>query len=164
MTQIQPFTPWDKDIQSNKEYIMMTAPVKNLTEEEVLITLRLLQLQVLLGEENRQGYWRDMVVIHRNDPRLALLDDKEKFLAMLIDCDLRDVLLTSKRCRSLFGGTVYHWRKIGRTCPVTETASAISECSSGYYGRGWIIAPHICTLRKWIIAHSNNEQIRKLKV
>ena len=79
---------------------MMTAPVKNLTEEEVLITLRLLQLQVLLGEANRQGYWRDMVVIHRDDPRLVLLDDKEKFLAMLIDCDLRVVLLTSKRCRS----------------------------------------------------------------
>lgn len=164
MTQIQPFMLWDPEILSNMEYIKMKAPIKNLTDEEVLLTLRLLQLQALLKQPNRNGYVRDVVVIHQYDPRLELLDDKEKFLAMLIDCDLRDVLLTSKRCRRLFGGTVYHWRKIGRTCPITETASAISECYSGYFGRGWVIAPHIRNLRKWIIDHSDNEQIRNLKV
>jgi len=164
MTQIQPFNPEDPEIQSNVAYILMAAPVKNLTEQEVLTTLRLLQLQVLLRQPNYNCYWTDIVVVHRNDPRLELCDDSDRFLAMLIDCDLRDVLLCTKRCRMLFGGTTYHWRKIGRTMPITDTASALSECSSGYYGRGWVIAPHICTLRKWIIEHSNNEQIRSLRV
>lgn len=164
MTQIPPFNPEDPEIQSNVAYILMTAPVKNLTEEEVKATIRLLQLQYYLRVPNRNGYVRDVVVVHRNDPRLELCDDNDRFLAMLIDCDLRDVLLGTKRCRSCFGGTVYHWRKIARKCPVTDTASALSECSSGYYGRGWIIAPHICTLRKWIINNSNNEQTRSIKV
>lgn len=164
MTQIQPFNDQDPEILlSNMEYIKMTAPIKNLTDDEVLLTLRLLQLQVLLREERRYSN-RDIVAIRRNDIRLELLDDHERFLAMLIDCDLRDVMLTSKRCRSLFGGTVYHWRKIGRTCPITAVASALSECSSGYYGRGWVIAPHIRNLRKWIIEYSDNEQIKNLKV
>ena len=164
MTPIQPFNPEDPEILSNMEYIKMKAPVKNLTDQEVLITLRLLQLQVLIRQPNRNGYYRDIVVVHKDDPRLQQLDDYDRFLAMLIDCDLRDVLLMSKRCRVLFGGTVWHWRNIGRSCPITETASAISECGSGYYGRGWVIAPHIQTLRKWIIDHSDNEQIKNLKV
>jgi len=164
MIQIPPFNPEDPEIQSNVAYILMTAPVKNLTEEEVKTTIRLLQLQYYLRVPNRNGYVRDVVVVHRNDPRLELCDDNDRFLAMLIDCDLRDVLLGTKRCRSCFGDTVYHWRRIARKCPVTDTASAISECSSGYYGRGWIIAPHIRTLRRWIINNSNNEQTRSIKV
>lgn len=165
MIQIQPFNAQDPEILSNMEYIKMKAPIKNLTDDEVLLTLRLLQLQVLLRVPNRNGWCRDVVVVHRHDPRLELLDDNDRFLAMLIDCDLRDVLLTSKRCRMLFGGTVYHWRKIGRTCPITDVASALSEFGDGgYYGRGWVIAPHIRNLRKWIIEHSDNEQIKNLKV
>lgn len=159
MTQIQPFNPEDPEIQSNVAYIMMRAPVKNLTEAEVLTTLRLLQLHVML----KDGDSRYSVCVHRNDRRLALCDDNDRFLAMLLDCDLRDVLLGTKRCRSCFGGTVYHWRRIARKCLITDTASAISECSTGYYGRGWVIAPHIQTLRKWIIENSTHQKIRKLK-
>lgn len=159
MTQIQPFNPEDPEIQSNVAYIMMRAPVKNLTEAEVLTTLRLLQLHVML----KNGDSRYSVCVHRNDLRLALCDDNDRFLAMLLDCDLRGVLLGTKRCRSCFGGTVYHWRRIARKCPITDTASAISECSTGYYGRGWVIAPHIQTLRKWIIENSTHQKIRKLK-
>lgn len=163
MTQIQPFNPEDPEIQSNVAYIMMAAPVKNLTEEEVLTTLRLLQLHAMMATHYRGC--RDEVIVHRNDKRLELCDDNDRFLAMLLDCDLRDVLLGTKRCRILFGGSVYHWRKIARKCPITDTASAISEYGDGgYYGRGWVIADHILTLRKWIIEHSDNEQIRTLKV
>lgn len=161
MTQIQPFNPEDPEIQSNVAYIMMAAPVMNLTEAEVLTTLRLLQLHVLL----KDGDSRYSVCVHRNDKRLEFCDDNDRFLAMLLDCDLRDVLLGTKRCRILFGGSVYHWRKIARKCPITDTASALSEYGDGgYYGRGWVIADHILTLRKWIIEHSDNEQIRTLKV
>ena len=146
MTQILPFNP--EGHQSEIDLIMEAAPVKNLTPDEALTTLRLLELQKFLS----QGRYNE-IVIHRNDKRLELLDDKDRFLAMLADCDRRDVLLFSGRCRSLFGGSVYHWRNIARKCPITAVASAISECGSGYYGRGWEIAPHICTLRKWIIEH-----------
>ena len=163
MTQIQPFNPENPEIRSNVAYIMMAAPVRNLTEAEVQTTLRLLQLQVLLRTEYR-GH-RDEVVVRRNDPRLELCDDGDRFLAMLLDCDLRDVLLGTKRCRSCFGGTVYHWRRIARKCPITDTASALSEYGDGgYYGRGWVIADNIRTLRKWIVGNSTNEQIRSLNV
>lgn len=145
MTQIQPFNPDDPEIKSNIEYIMQTAPVKNLTREEVSTTLRLLQLKAGLSE----GRY-NQVVVRKNDRRLELCDDNDRFLAMLADCDTRDVLLFSGRCRQLFGGTVYHWRNIARKCPVTSVASAISECGSGYYGRGWEIAPHIQTLIRYI--------------
>lgn len=158
MTQIQPFNPDDPEIKSNIEYIMQMAPVKNLTEDEVVATLRLLYLHVQLAT-NKYGE----VVIHRNDARLELCSDEDRFLAMLVDCDMRDVLLFSGRCRSLFGGSVYHWRKIARGCAITSVASAISECGAGYYGRGWEIAPHICTLRRWIVARSNNPEYDKLK-
>lgn len=157
MTQIQPFNPADPYIQRISDRILEAAPVKNLTPNEVLTTLRLLELQQFLA----QGRYNE-IVIHRNDKRLELLDDKDRFLAMLADCDKRDVLLFSGRCRSLFGGSVYHWRNIARKCPITAVASAISECGSGYYGRGWEIAPHICTLRKWIIEHI--EEYKSLKV
>ena len=33
MTQIEPFNPWDTEIQSNLKHIMFAAPVKNLTED-----------------------------------------------------------------------------------------------------------------------------------
>ena len=159
MTQIQPFNPEDPEIQSNVAYIMMRAPVKNLTEAEVLTTLRLLQLHVML----KNGDSRYSVCVHRNDQQLALCDDNDRFLAMLLDSDLRGVLLGTKRCRSCFGGTVYHWRRIARKCPIIETVSALSEYSSGYYGRGWAIAPHIERLINWIIKNCDYSKIQKLK-
>ena len=164
MIQVKPFDSQDPEVRSNLDHIMKAAPVKNLTEDEVLTTLRLLQLQSLMRVPNRNNYYRDKVVVHRHDPRLELCDDNDRFLAMLVDCELRDVLLFSGRCRSLFGGTVYHWRNIGRKCPITSVASAISECGSGYYGRGWEVAPHIKRLCKWIIENSTNPEIRKLKI
>ena len=146
MTQIEPFDPWRSDVLSMMNHIILAHPVSNLTQDEVLTTLRLIELKKFLNE----GRY-DQVCIHKNDKRLELCDDNDKFLAMLADCDARGVLLFSGRCRSLFGGTVYHWRNIGRKCPITAVASAISECGSGYYGRGWEIAPHIVRLREWII-------------
>lgn len=157
MKQITPFDP-DKVHQPEIDLIISTAPVKNLTKDEVVTTMRLIELHAFLAA----GRYNE-VVIHRNDKRLELCDDKDKFLAMLVDCGKRDVLLFSGRCRSLFGGTVYHWRNIGRKCPITSVASAISECGTGYYGRGWEIAPHIKRLRKHIIELSIRPEIQKLK-
>lgn len=157
MTKIQPFDP-DKVSQSEIDLIVKNAPVKNLTKEEVLTTMRLIELHAYLAE----GRFRD-VAIHRNDKRLELCDDKDRFLALLVDCDSRDVLLFSGRCRSLFGGTVNHWRNIGRKCPITSVASAVSECGTGYYGRGWEIAPHIQRLRKFMIEIDIRPEVQKLK-
>lgn len=157
MKQIQPFDATSVAVQKNVNRIMISAPVKNLTYKEITTTLRLLQIHKELSE-NDYGE----VVVHRNDKRLELLPDEDKFLALLIDCDVRDVLLGTKRCRSCFGGTVYHWRSIARKCAITAVASAVSECGSGYYGRGWEIAPNIRTLRKWIVEHI--EEFKGLKV
>ena len=147
---IEPFNPFDCYIAALTNEIIAKKPVNNLTVDEVTTTLRLMQLQVALSV----GRYRQ-IVLHRNDNRLAPCDDNDKFLAMLADCDARDVLLFSGSCRSFFGGTVYHWRKIGHTCPITSVASAVSECGVGYYGRGWEIAPHIRRLREWIINNTN---------
>lgn len=139
--------------------IMKAKPVKNLNMLEVIYTLRLLELKALLAE----GRY-NQVVVHKNDSRLEGFDDADRFLAMLADCDSREVLLTTKRLIRNFGGTAYHWRKIAHKCPIIEVASAISEYSSGYYGRGWIIAPHICTLRKWILRTTEYSEIINLKL
>lgn len=139
--------------------IMEARPIMNLTEDEVITTLRLLELEAFLSE----GRY-NQVVVHRNDSRLEMCDDNDRFLAMLIDCYKRDVILGTKRCRSCFGGTVYHWRKIAHKCPITDVASAVSECGSGYYGRGWIIAAHIERLRTYILETSSYSKIQKLKV
>ena len=153
MTQIYNKELWlaDPKIREDIDRILEAKPVKNLTDDEVLTTLRLMQLQ-----EGLQDGRYNQIVIHRKDKRLEKCDDQDRFLAMLLDCDSRDVLLFSGRCRSLFGGSVHHWRKIARQCPITAVASAISECGMGYYGRGWEIAPHIQTLRKWINNNINN--------
>lgn len=155
---ILPFNPADPELQKECDRILNAAPVKNLTPDEVLTTLRLLELEAELSE----GRYHQLVV-HRKDSRLELCDDNDKYLAMLADCDKRDVLLFTGRCRTLFGGTVYHWRNIARKCPITAVASAISECGSGYYGRGWEIAPNILTLRAWIINTTEYSRIQKLK-
>lgn len=156
---IRPFDPGLPEVQSNLSHILKAAPVRNLTDAEVLTTIRLLQLHLAL----MTGTCKYSVCIHKQDKRLAECSDEDRFLAMLLDCDLRDVLLGCKMCRRLFGGTDYHWRKIARKSPITATASAISEIGSGYYGRGWIIAPHIQRLRRWIIANCQNPEIKRLK-
>lgn len=139
--------------------VMKARPVKNLTLEEAAYTLRLLELKAFLTE----GTY-GQVVVRKNDRRLEQCDDADRFLAMLADCDQREILLTTKTCIRTFGGTAYHWRKIAHQCPITGVASAISESSSGYYGRGWVLAPHICTLRKWILETTEYSPINKLKV
>jgi len=151
MTKIQPFRPESPEVLAEYDRIMAAKPVKNLTFDEVLTTLRYLELKSFLAE----GRYKQ-IVVHKNDKRLELCDDNDRFLALLADCDSRDVLLFSGRCRSLFGGSVYHWRNIGRKCPITDVSSAISECGTGYYGRGWEIAPHIKTLIRWINNYNNN--------
>lgn len=160
MTQIEPFNPWDMEIQSNLKHIMFAAPVKNLTESEVLTTLRLLQLHVQLMNPN----YPKEVIIERNDPRLRRLPDTDKFLAMLIDWEMRELLLCTKDLVRKFQGTGYHWRKVAKDCPVTSVASALSqEGYPGYRGRGWQVAPHICTLIRWIVQHTDNEDIKLLR-
>ena len=156
MKQVQPFNPWDTEIIYKMNHIMLAHPVSNLTQDEVLTTLRFLELKKFLSE----GRY-NQICIHKNDKRLELCEDTDRFLAMLADADARDVLLFSGRCRALFGGSIYHWRNIGRKCPITAVASAISECGTGYYGRGWEIAPHIERLINWIninLKVNNNEK------
>jgi hypothetical protein len=145
MKQILPFNP--EGHQSEIDLIMKASPVKNLTPEEVLTTMRLIELQAFLAE----GRY-NQIVVHKNDKRLELCDDNDRFLAMLADCDARDVLLFSGRCRALFG----------RKNPITAVSSAVSECGSGYYGRGWEIAPHIQRLRKFMIEIDIRQEVRKL--
>ena len=159
MTQIEPFNPWDTEIQSNLKHIMFAAPVKNLTEDEVLTTLRLLQLHVQLMNPE---YPRD-VTVRKRDLRLLFLPDTDRFLAMLIDRHDCGLLLNTKFCVWNFGGTGYHWRKVAKGCPVTAVASALSQDGyPGYCGRGWQVAPHICTLIRWIVQHTDNEVIKLL--
>ena len=147
---------------SNEQFKSMVAaiieqhPVKNLTEEEVQTTLRLFELQILLGDAR---YEQRPVDIYKNDARLANVSDEDKFLAMLLEHDQQDILLCSGRCIYNFGGTKYHWRKIGRTCPITTTAAGINDCYGGYYGKGWVIAPHIKTLMNWMKNHPNQMMV-----
>ena len=144
MTQILGFNPADPIFQHEIASILDKAPIKNLTYEEVETTLRLIEIQEAL--QNSFGE----VIVNKNDKRLELCDDNDRFLALLADCDARDVLLFTGHCISLFGGKIYKWRKIAHNCPIITVASTISEFGSGYYGRGWEIAPHIKRLIKWI--------------
>ena len=137
------------DFKDMVDRTMAAKPIMNLTEDEVIITLRFLELKKFLQE----GRWDD-IVVSKNDKRLELCDDKDKFLAMLADCDKRDYILNTKRCRRLFGGTPYYWRKIAHQCPIITVASALSENGDGgYYGKGWVVAAHINTLIEWIKEH-----------
>lgn len=140
----------DERFKSLVAEIIKLRPIKNLTEAEVQNTLRLLELHMLLGDKNWPG---SPVDIRKNDARLANMPDEDKFLAMLLEYEQQELLLCSGNCIYRFGGTKYHWRKIGRTCPITTTASALNDCCSGYFGRGWLIAAHIRTLIEWIMKH-----------
>ena len=50
---IAPFNPQDAEVRANVQRIMDAAPVKNLTQDEVLQTLRLVQLERLLRDDKR---------------------------------------------------------------------------------------------------------------
>ena len=159
MNPITPFNPQDKKVRENVDYILAKAPVKNLTEAEVVTTLRMLYLYTQLADYS----WEDVpVILMTKDIRLSNLTDEDKFLAMLIECHQKERLLTTGRCISFFSGKIYRWRKIGRTSPVTTVMSGFNECCAGYYGRGWTIAPHILTLCKWIIRNADFEEYNKL--
>ena len=83
---------------------------------------------------------------------------------MLIDWEMRELLLCTKDLVRKFQGTGYHWRKVAKDCPVTSVASALSQDGDpGYRGRGWQVAPHICTLIRWIVQHTDNEDIKLLR-
>lgn len=158
MTIIPPFDRTSESIKRSIEHILANAPVLNLTVQEVLSTLRLIRLHVLLADRQYQD-----IYIHNNDIRLSQADNTDKFLALLLECEQRELILGTKRCITRFGGTKYHWRKIARDSAVVTTASAIG-IDGGYFGRGWVLAPNIVTLRKWIVQTTKNPEIKKLKV
>ena len=159
MTIIPPFDRTSESIKRSLEHILANAPVLNLTVQEVLSTLRLIRLHVLLADRQYQD-----IYIHNNDIRLSQADNTDKFLALLLECEQRELILGTKRCITRFGGTKYHWRKIARDSAIVTTASAVSIDGGGYFGRGWVLAPNIATLRRWIVQTTQNPEIKKLKV
>lgn len=159
MTPLSKFDPDSEGIRRSIRHILDNAPVLNLTLREVISTLRLVRLQAYLADRQYQD-----IYVHNNDVRLQDCDDTDRFLALLLECGQREHLLGTKRCRLRFGGSPYHWRKIARDCEIVTVASAVSDSGSGYYGRGWILAPNIVTLRKWIVTTTENPDIKRLKV
>lgn len=160
MTPLAKFDPDTEAMRRSIAHILEHAPVMNLTLREVISTLRLIRLQASLADRQYQD-----IYVHNQDVRLQYCDDTDKFLALLLECDQRDQLLGTKRCRLRFGGSPYHWRKIAKECEIVTAASALSEDGDGgYYGRGWILAPNIVSLRKWIVATTQNPEIKRLKV
>lgn len=153
------FDPDTKEARHSIEYILQHAPVLNLTLREVISTLRLIRLHAFLADNKHQ----DVYVLNK-DYRLQCCDDTDRFLALLLECEQREQLLGTKRCIVRFGGSPYHWRKIAHDCEIVTTASAVSESGTGYYGRGWVLAPNIVNLRKWIVATTQNPDIKRLKV
>lgn len=164
MTAITPFNPNDENIKFSLRHILYNAPVKNLTEDEVMQTLRLLHLQSALHDDNPTS--RFSVTVWKDDARLANCTDEDRFLALLLDADCRDTILSSKRCCYCFAHNTYYWRKVAGQCVLITTKSATVEGQYGgrFFGRGWVLAPNIKTLRKWIVSNSNNSEISKLKV
>ena len=159
MTPLEKFDRTNEAIKRSLNHILEHAPVLHLTVQEVLSTLRLIRLQAYLADQQYQD-----IYVYNGDARLQYCDDTDRFLALLLECDQRDQLLGTKRCRLRFGGTPYHWRKIAHDCEIVTTASAVSDSGTGYYGRGWQLAPNIVTLRKWIVATTENPEIKRLKV
>ena len=158
---IPPFNPADKDVASSLRYILHNAPVQNLTEEEVLTTIRLLQLEIMLQDTERSKY---RITIYADDARLTDVTDEDRFLAALLHTFYRGELLQFKLLRYLYGNTDYHWRKIMKKCVIIETSAQTVEGKYGgrFLGKGWVLAKHIKTLRSWIIENSKNEEFKKL--
>ena len=130
--------------------IINAKPVDHLNEDEVLQTLRLLQLEQALTDKKRTSHFA--ITVYQDDHRLEGLSDDDKFLALLLDADCRETILTTKRCIYCFGGKDYQWRKVAKRCELIETKSATMEGDYGgrYFGRGWVITPYIQRLRKWM--------------
>lgn len=126
--------------QQNIEFIRSHCHIMNLTDDEIKLTLRMMEL-------TKQFSWSD---IYKKSPEVNALSNEDKFLLLLWKMDREDNLVRSKMLIHYFGGSVYQWRKIGRKHPLTDVATAFSESSSGYYGRGWVIAPHIHSLMKYL--------------
>lgn len=158
MTPLAKFDPDTEAMRRSIDHILEHAPVMHLTLREVISTLRLIRLHASLADRQYGD-----VCVHNNDVRLQYCDDTDRFLALLLECEQCDLLLGTKRCRMRFGGSPYHWRKIARECEIVTTESSVSE-DGGYYGRGWVLAPNIATLRKWIVATTQNPDIKRLKV
>ena len=144
---IKPFDPNGTDVQQAYARIMLAQPVKNLTEEEVLTTLRFLQLENSLRNPTHLD-----VYIHNHDERLMNLPETDKFLACLLEADHCGALLGFQRLELRFGGTDYQWRKIKNDCPiiVLKSATEFGRYGGRFCRKGWQIAPHIQTLRGWI--------------
>lgn len=125
-------------------------PVAHLTNDEIVQTIRLIQLEQALTDEKRTSHFA--VTVYQDDQRLEGLSDDDKFLALLLDADCRNTILTTKRCIYCFGGKDYHWRKVAGRCELIETKSATLEGNYGgrYFGRGWKLTPYIQRLRKWM--------------
>ena len=164
MTTIPPFNPEAEDIKRSVRYILDNAPIQHLTEEEVLTTIRLLQLEVWLQSSKLSRY---SVTVYQDDERLQSLTDDDRLLAMLLHCRCRsNLLLQYKLLLWAFGHTEYHWKKVVKRCPIIEMTSQTVNGQYGgrYLGKGYVIAKHIQSLRIWIIQHSNKEEYKKLKI
>lgn len=160
MNKINTFNPFDKDVLQLVNSIILQHPVAHLRQEEVLQTLRLIQLEEALTDRQRTSHFA--VTVYQDDKRLADLSDDDKFLALLLDAECRNVFLTSKRCRYCFGGTQYSWKKIAKRCELIEVKSATLEGEYGgrFLGCGWVITPYIQRLKKWM---KDNKQYLPIK-
>ena len=134
------------------DVILAEKPVKNLNRGEVQNMLRMFEIQCKLGVAH-EGLCSTypVVDVYKNDKRMEGWSDKDKFLALLVECHEQNLVLKSRRCCYCFGGTVNHWRMIGRTNPITDTMAIMIEGYNGYYGQGWVIASHIITLIEWFV-------------
>ncbi len=159
MKTIEPFNPQSEEVRQKVFHILEQAPVKNLTETEVTETLHLLHLERQLTDGSRTS--RFAVTVYQDDQRLAGASTDDKFLALLLDADCRRTILTSKRCRYCFGQSTYFWQKVARQGVLTVTKSEMMEADFGgrFLGKGWVLAPHIVTLRKWIVEDEKEQNV-----
>lgn len=160
---IPPFDPEAEDIKRSVKHIMEHAPIQHLTEDEVLATVRLLQLEILLQNSRLSRY---SVTIYQDDERLQSLTDDDRLLCMLLHCRCRsNLLLQYKLLLWAFGHTEYHWKKVVKRCPIIEIVSqtVAGQYGGRYLGKGYVIAKHIQSLRIWIIQHSDKEEYKQLK-
>ncbi len=158
---LAPFDPDTEDARRSIDHILDHAPVLNLTLHEVISTLRLIRLHAFLADRQYGD-----VYVHNDDARLQFCDDTDRFLALLLECEQREQLLGTKRCILRFGGKPHYWSKIAKQCEIVTTKTAIETTDNGgrYLGRGWTLAPNIVTLRRWIVATTQNPDIKRLKV
>ena len=96
---IPPFDRTSEAVKRSLAHILEHAPVLNLTHQEALSTLRLIRLHAYLADRQYQD-----VYVHNDDERLSQCDDTDRFLALLLECDQRNLLLGTRRCRLRFGG------------------------------------------------------------